>query len=71
MLACYPEDVWRQEKHFPPPDIFSSNFVVNSVVEPEPRAEIKLPPGSVYRKNWISYLMRKNEEIRGKRLGQM
>ena len=28
-----------------------------------------LSPGSVYRNNLISYLMRKNEEIRGKRLG--
>jgi hypothetical protein len=28
-------------------------------------------PGSVNRKNLISYLMRKNEEIRGKRLGQL
>ncbi len=27
-------------------------------------------PGSVYRKNLISYFMRENEEIRGKRLGQ-
>jgi hypothetical protein len=27
--------------------------------------------GSVYRKNLISYLMRKNEEIRGKRLGRL
>jgi hypothetical protein len=27
--------------------------------------------GTVYRKNLISYLMRKNEEIRGKRLGQL
>ncbi len=27
--------------------------------------------GSVYRKELISYLMRKNEEIRGKRLGQL
>ncbi len=28
-------------------------------------------PGPVYRKNLISYLMRKNEEIRGKRLGPL
>jgi hypothetical protein len=28
-------------------------------------------PGSVYRKDLISYLMRKNEEIRGKRLGRL
>jgi hypothetical protein len=27
--------------------------------------------GSVYRKNLISYLMRKNEEIREKRLGRL
>jgi hypothetical protein len=27
--------------------------------------------GSVYRKNLISYLMHKNEEIRGKRVGQL
>jgi hypothetical protein len=36
------------------------------------REFLSLPdPGSVYRKNLISYLMRKNEEIRGKRLGQL
>jgi hypothetical protein len=28
-------------------------------------------PGSVYRNNLISYLIRKNEEIRGKRLGRL
>jgi hypothetical protein len=32
---------------------------------------IALRVGSVYRKNLISYLMRKNEEIRGKRLGRL
>jgi hypothetical protein len=33
--------------------------------------ELRDSPRSVYRKNLISYLMRKNEEIRGKRLGSL
>jgi hypothetical protein len=37
----------------------------------EPVAAFSEPPGSVYRKPLISYLMRKNEEIRGKRLGRL
>ncbi len=64
MLAGYQEDVWRQEKHFPPPDIFSSKFGCKQCCGAG--AKIKFPPrAEITNCGSGSFLLRKSWWLEG------